>query len=93
LYDDDLDLLIKSFRHFNHPAFRSFGKTLLKWRLEIKNSFIRVNGKRLSNGKIEKMNSKVKTIIKSANGLKNFDRLKRRIMYSMNKDIPIKYKK
>jgi transposase len=91
--DDDLDLLIKSFRHFNHPAFRSFGKTLLKWRLEIKNSFIRVNGKRLSNGKIEKMNSKVKTIIKSANGLKNFDRLKRRIMYSMNKDIPIKYKK
>jgi transposase len=85
--------LIKSFRHFNHPAFRSFGKTLLKWRLEIKNSFIRVNGKRLSNGKIEKMNSKVKTIIKSANGLKNFDRLKRRIIYSMNKDIPIKYKK
>jgi transposase len=91
--DDDLDLMIKSFRHFKHPAFRSFGKTLLKWRQEIKNSFIRVNGKRLSNGKIEKMNSKVKTIIKSANGIKSFDRLKRRIMFTMNQDIPIKYKK
>ncbi len=91
--DDELDLMIKSFRNFKHPAFRSFGKTLLKWRLEIKNSFIRVNDKRLSNGKIEKMNSKVKTMIKSANGIKNFDRLKRRIMFTMNQNIPIKYKK
>lgn len=90
--DDELNQLINEFRHFKHPAFRSFGRTLLKWRLEIKNSFIRVEGKRLSNGKIEKTNSKVKTIIKSANGIKNFDRLKRRIIYSVNQDIPIKYK-
>ena len=88
----ELEQLTKEFKHFDHLAFRSFGRTLYKWRLEIKNSFIRVEGRRLSNGKIEKTNSKVKTILKSANGIRNFDRLKRRIIYSVNQDVPIRYK-
>ena len=46
--------------------------------------------KRLSNGPIEGANSRIKTILKSANGYTNFNRLRNRIMYSLNKDIPIK---
>ncbi len=39
---------------------------------------------------IERANSKIKTIFKSANGYKNFHRLRNRIIYSLNKDVPIK---
>lgn len=38
----------------------------------IENSFIRVNNKRLSNGSMEGINSRIKTLLKSANGLKIF---------------------
>lgn len=87
--DDELSDLIQAFR--NHPLeeMRSFGKTLSHWKAEIKNSLIRINGKRLSNGPIEGINSQVKTIIKSSAGIKNFYRLRNRIMYSINKDIPL----
>ena len=35
---------------------------------------------------------KIKTLIKTSNGIKSFDRLRNKIMYSINKDIPIKSK-
>ncbi len=41
-----------------------FGRLLRNWKQEIKNSFIRINGKRLSNAPIEGVNSRIKTIIK-----------------------------
>ena len=43
-------------------------------------------------GPIESVNNKIKTIIKTSNGIKSFDRLRNKIMYSINKDIPIKSK-
>ena len=70
--------------------FRAFGKLLFHWKAERKSSFIRYQGKKLSNGPIEGANSRIKTILKSANGYTNFNRLRNRIMYSLNKDIPIK---
>ncbi|CCV66628.1 hypothetical protein BN85316070 [Paracholeplasma brassicae] len=36
------------------------------------------------------MNSQIKTIIKTSNGYKDFRRLRNRILYSLNKDTPIK---
>ena len=59
-------------------------------KIEIKNSFIRYHGKHLSNDPIEGANSRFKTIIKSANGYNNFNRLRNRIVYSLNKDITMK---
>ena len=59
---------------------------LQKWKVEIKNSFIRVNGRRISNGPIESTNSKIKTIIKTANGIRSFYRFRNRVLYSINKD-------
>lgn len=90
--DDDLSELIHEFRNSSLDEFRSFGKTLEKWRVEIKNSFIRVNGRRISNGPIESTNSKIKTIIKTANGIRNFYRFRNKVLYSINKDIPIRDK-
>ena len=89
----EFDQLIKEFRNHEHQCFRDFGKTLKKWKPEIINSFERVDHRRLSNGSIEGMNSRVKTIIKSANGLRNFYRMRNRIMFSLNKNAPIKSKK
>ena len=66
------------------------GRLLYHWKNEIKNSFIRYHGKRLSNGPIEEANYRIKTILKSGNGYINFNRLRNRIMYSLNKDVPIK---
>ena len=74
----------------NLKNLEPFGKLLIHWKAEIKNSFIRYQEKRLSNGPIEGTNSRIKTILKSANGYTNFNRLRNRIMYSLNKDIPIK---
>jgi transposase len=64
---------------------------LLNWKEEIMNSFIRVNQRRLSNGPIENINSQIKTIMKSANGYKEFYRLRNRIFYTLNRDTPIKW--
>jgi len=43
-----------------------------KQRDSIKNSFIRINGRRISNGPIESTNNKIKTIIKNSKVLDIF---------------------
>ena len=88
--DTELDNLIDEFRNSHLEEFRTFGKLLKRWKPNIKNSFIRIDNKRLSNGPMEGINSRIKTILKSANGIKQFYRLRNRIIYSINKDIPIK---
>jgi transposase len=90
--DDELDSLIYEFRNHKLLELRTFGKTIEHWRIEIKNSFLVFNKRRVSNGPIESTNSKIKTIIKTANGIRKFTRFRNRVMYSINKDIPIKNK-
>lgn len=43
---------------------RAIGKTLVKWKSEIKASFIKIDGRRISNGPIESTNNKIKTTLK-----------------------------
>ena len=88
--DEELDELINKFLNSHLKEFRDFGKLISYWRDTIKNSFIRVNGMRLSNGPIEGINSEIKTIMKDANGFRNFERFRNRTLYSVNKDIPYK---
>ena len=90
--DDELDSLIYEFRNHKLLELRTFGKTIEHWRIEIKNSFLVFNKRRVSYGPIESTNSKIKTIIKTANGIRKFTRFRNRVMYSINKDIPIKNK-
>jgi transposase len=102
--DEELDKLINDFRTSHLKEFREFGKLLNHWRTEIKNSFIKIDAyttdkktneiisikKRLSNGPMEGGNSRIKCIIKNANGYKNFDRFRKRVLFSINKNTPIR---
>src|SRR5690554_1919292 len=90
--DEALDDLIDEFRNSTLDEFRAFGKTLVRWQDEIKNSFIRIDGRRVSNGPIESTNNKIKTVIKTSNGIQKFSRFRNRVLYSINKDIPIQNK-
>lgn len=89
-FDKEFKELLDLFINSKFKEFREFGKLLLHWKNEIKNSFIKYNDRRLSNGPVEGANSKIKTIFKSANGYTNFQRLRNRIIYSLNKDVPIR---
>ncbi|WIF88859.1 transposase [Acholeplasma laidlawii] len=88
--DDELDELIDEFKSNPVKEFRDFGRMLQTWKVEIKNSFIMSKDRRISNGPIESTNSKIKTIIKASNGIRDFKRLRNKIMYSINKDTPLK---
>jgi transposase len=90
--NDELNELIYAFRNHKLVELRVFGKTLEKWKIEIKNSFLIFNKRRVSNGPIESTNSKIKTIIKTANGIRKFTRFRDRVMFAINKDIPIQNK-
>lgn len=90
---DELDELIEEFLNSHLEEFREFGKMINRWKPYIKNSFIRINGRRISNGPIEGVNSRIKTILKNANGYINFGRLRNKIMFSINKNEPILNKK
>lgn len=82
----DLSEIIREYASSSIEGYRQFSSTLIDWFEEIVNSFILYKGKRISNGKIEGTNSRIKTILKNANGFRNFSRMRNRIMYSINKD-------
>ena len=48
------------------------------------------NGKRLSNGKIENCNSRLKVLLKAVKGYQNFNRYKNRNIFVINEGTPIK---
>ncbi|WP_407716429.1 transposase [Dielma fastidiosa] len=52
-----------------------------KWRQEIINSFDLIEWRRISNGPVESLNSRIKCIKRNANGL---DRFRRRVLYSLS---------
>lgn len=87
--DQEFDSLINQFGNSHLAEYREFGKLLKHWKIEIKNSFLRIGNRRLSNGAVEGLNSRIKTIIKNANGFNNFNRLRNKIMYSLNPNEPI----
>lgn len=74
---------------YDIPEFNTLLKTLKKWRVEIINSFDYYEGKRISNGPIESVNSRLKLIKRNGNGYRDFERYKRRALYSLNKDSTI----
>ena len=65
-------------------------RTLRRWKVEIVNSFERVDGQRISNGPVESVNSRIKVVKQNGNGYRNFDRFKTRVIYSLNEDSSIK---
>lgn len=88
--EEMLDELIIKFHNSKIEEYYKAYKLLKNWRVEIINSFHRVNGHVISNGGIERANRDIKTIIRHAYGFSNFSRLRNRIMYIKNKNIPIR---
>ena len=84
---------IDRFKAFPRQEYRDFGCTLGHWRQEIINSFIRIDGKRLSNGPMESLNGRIDKIMSDGCGYSNFERFRNRVMFGLNKDEPIKYSK
>lgn len=84
------DELYRNLVLLNINQFKNIITLLKNWRTEILNSFIMINGRRISNGPIESINGRIKMILKASLKYKNFQRLRNRIMYCINKDsLPI----
>lgn len=82
--EKELNQLIMDCMNSNIRSMIKCGKTLNKWKTEILNSFIWIDGKRVSNGPVEGKNSYIKKILSNANGFVNFERERNKIMYSQN---------
>ena len=67
---NQLNQIINKFTNFSFDKFHKVGKMMRRWENEIFNSFIRIDGKRISNGSIEGTNSRIQTILKNACGYK-----------------------
>lgn len=80
-----LDYFINDESILNVNEFVSVVSMLQTWKTWIINSFIYVDGRRLSNGPIEGFNSNFKKVMHVANGLFTFMRLRNRLMYCYNK--------
>ena len=86
-----LNHYIKDLKIFSVPEFRTVAGSLSKWHNEIINSFDRVDGRRISNGPVESINSRIQLLKASAAGYRNFDRFRKRVLYSLNKNSSIKF--
>jgi transposase len=84
--ETQLHTILDLFKRANIVEYHEITKMLKKWKKEIVNSFHMIDGRRISNGIIESKNARIKVILKNANGYMNFDRLRARIMYCLNKD-------
>jgi len=82
--------LIHKFKISGISEYEEFWKLLEHWHDEIINSFNRINGYRISNGKIERVNNTIKLIIRTSYGLSNFERMRNRVMYVNNESAPIR---
>ena len=88
-----LDELTLKFMSSNIDEYIKFGKLLKNWHNEIVNSFSKVNGQRISNGPMERVNRDIKTIFRLSFGSTNFIRTRNRIMYTLNADAAMLYKR
>ncbi len=86
---DRLLELIDKFKASKIKEFYPFIKTIKNWFNEIVNSFNQINGKRISNGPMERTNRTIKQLFYNGFGFTNFDRTRKRIIYISNPNIPI----
>lgn len=99
--DSQLDELILSFKNASTSEMRHFATTMKNWRMEILNSLpvykytykvkkdtgqLEYHPVRVTNSIIENRNSIIKCIKKNANGYRNWERFRNRLMYILDKD-------
>lgn len=82
--DKRFDYIITEFINSSYHGFNSVGRTLIKNKEYIINSFSRINGRRISNGPIESRNNVIKTLLRVSSGYRNFEHLRLRALYVLN---------
>lgn len=87
-----LDKFIDDLIIFNIEEFKTVISTFKKWKQEIINSFVLIDNRRISNGPVESVNSRIKLIKRNANGYRNFERFRKRVLYSLNRKSFINFK-
>jgi len=82
----ELNRIISIFQNYNIKEYNDFISTVIQWKKEIINSFIHspVTSHRLSNAKTESMNNGIRKNISCSNGLSNFNRFRKRMIYCFN---------
>ena len=71
---------------------QEYSKTLIEWKQEIINSFIKVPtiNKKMNNALIENRNKSIKLLKHSSNGYTNWDRFRNRVLFCLNEDSTFK---
>lgn len=85
--EDSLNELIALLDSSNIETVITYYKSLRRWKREIINCFTEIKGRKYHNGKIERKNKDIKTLLRLSSGYKNQIRLRARIMYSINKNV------
>lgn len=89
LVNDLINTLLNNHAYTSVPELIVILQMIIKWKPYILNSFIIINGTRLSNGPIEGLNSQIKKLMRVANGYNNFQRFRARIMHCYNKELTL----
>ncbi len=85
----ELDSLISKFKESRIKEYYPFIHIMEDWHDEIINSFNKMNNHKITNGPIERVNRDIKTIFGISFGSTNFNRVRNRIMFSINEGSPI----
>lgn len=81
-----IDFTINKLKNSNIPELVGCGETWEHYKDYIVNSFLKFKGKRLSNGPIEGINSRIKSLKKIYCGYSNYNRFFIRVIYIINKN-------
>ena len=81
-----IDEAIEYFESCGIEEYEEFYKMLTNWHEEIIDSFTLTNGKRINNSYMESKNRVLSRLIFNANGFKNFERTRNRMLYCLNPD-------
>ena len=81
--------LIEMFKAAHIVEYVPFINIMENWFHEIINSFNTINGHKITNGPMERVNRDIKTLNAISFGSTNFNRMRNRIMFVINEDAPI----
>ena len=85
---EKLPLITKKFKNSGISQFDEFTNILSNWQAEILNSFKRPYGDRkLSNSFTENINGRIGTYLTVSNGVSNFQRFRKRVIYALSPDV------
>lgn len=80
-----MDTILASFQASGMPEYRDFVITLSNWKQEILNSFDRpYENRKQSNAFTENINGQIRTYLDVSNGVINFIRFRKRMLYCLN---------